>query len=211
MFSGRYEDKLDYDKDGNVFIDYPASVMVPLMDRLTLCRDVPPGAQLPDIAVPTGYESILDCAVDFFGLEQAVHQAVDPPPIEFNDIKQGLKFSELKGWIAEWCEPFTKNMGVVGFMILVSMKIIIMFGALWHETLTTGTPVSVSLNHYDELAALGQYWVLVLAALSKAFAVYLMLRVLGLATPNQAICAAFWCAVTTVAFFIFMVSADAVF
>jgi len=212
MFSGRYEDKLDYDKDGNVFIDYPASVMVPLMDQLTLCRDVPPGTQLPDIAVPPGYESILDCAVDFFGLEQAVHQAVHPPPMEFNDIKQGLKFSELKGWIVAWCEPVTKDMGVVAFMILVSMKIMILVGALWHGTLATGTAVPVSLNNYDELVAVDtigtSFWIPSLAALSIGFAGYLMLRVLGLATPKEAIRAAFLCAVTAVASFIFMVYTD---
>jgi len=206
MFSGRYEDKLDYDTDGNVFIDYPASVMVPLMDRLTLCRDLPPGKQLPGIAVPTGYESILDCAVDFFGLQQAVHQAADPPPMEFNDIKQGLKLSELKGWIVAWCEPFTKDMSIVAFMILVSMKIMILVGALWHQTLINGTPVPVSLNNSDELAVVAPFWVPSLAALSIGIAGYLMLRVLGLATPKDAIRASLWCTVSTVASFICVVS-----
>jgi len=215
MFSGRYEDNLDYDKDGNVFIDYPASVMVPLIDRLTLCRDVPPATQLPDIAVPPGYESILDCAEEFFGLEQAFHQDADPPPMEFNDIndiKQGLelseKFHELKGWVVARCEPITKSMGIMAFMFLVSVKIMILVGALWYRTLTNGTPVPESLNNYDEVAAVAPFWVPSLAALSIGFAGYLMLRVLGLATPKEAIRAAFLCAVTAVASFIFMVYTD---
>jgi len=214
MFSGRYDDNLDYDKDGNVFIDYPASVMVPLMDRLTLCRDVPPGTQLPDIVVPTGYEGILDCAVDFFGLEQAVHRAADPPPIELNDIKQGLKlsekFSELKGWIVAWCEPVTKDMGILAFMFLVSVKIMILVGALWYRTLTNRTPVPESLNLHDEVAAVAPFWVPWLAALSTGFAGYVMLRFLGLATPKNAIRASSCCAVTTAASFIFLVSTGVV-
>jgi len=35
MFSGRYENNLDRDIDGNVYIGYPPSVMIPIMDRLT--------------------------------------------------------------------------------------------------------------------------------------------------------------------------------
>jgi len=196
-----------------VFIDYPASVMVPLIDRLTLCRDVPPATQLPDIAVPPGYESILDCAVEFFGLEQAFHQDADPPPMEFNDIndiKQGLelseKFHELKGWVVARCEPITKSMGIMAFMFLVSVKIMILVGALWYRTLTNGTPVPESLNNYDEVAAVAPFWVPSLAALSIGFAGYLMLRVLGLAAPKDAIRASSWCAVTTAASFIFLVS-----
>merc|ERR1719510_1421162 len=39
MFSGRYEEQLDRDEHGNVFFDYSASVMMPLIEFLRLSRD----------------------------------------------------------------------------------------------------------------------------------------------------------------------------
>jgi len=70
MFSGRYEDNLDYDRDGNVYVGYPPSVMVPLMDWLTGRQDVPADAEFPDVKVPEGMGNIWDGAVSFLGFSQ---------------------------------------------------------------------------------------------------------------------------------------------
>jgi len=113
MFSGRYEDQLDHDKDDNVFVDYPPAVMMPIMDRLTLCRDWPPEKQLPSIAVPRGYEGIWDSAVNFFGLESLVQ----PSTTAFSGIKANVKITKLKGWAVAWCKPVSENVTWADFQL----------------------------------------------------------------------------------------------
>jgi len=107
MFSGHQDDQLEYDKDGNVVFGYPPSVMVPLMDWLTVYRDLPPEAQLPDIFIPAEYKStwdksVWDGAVKCFGLESQI----PPPPAEFSGVKMHVDISELEGWEVAFCQPY---------------------------------------------------------------------------------------------------------
>jgi len=96
MFSGRYEDNLDFDRDGNVYVGYPPSVMVPLMDWLTGRQDVPADAQCPDVKVPEGLEKVWDGAVNFFGFQSVLSPS--PPLKMFVGVHKNLKFSDLSGW-----------------------------------------------------------------------------------------------------------------
>jgi len=103
MFSGRYESNLDYDKDGNVYIGYPPSVMIPLMDCLTAFQDAPPDAKAPNINLPHGLQDLWDGAVKFFGLESLFFR----PPVAqmFSGVKNNLKISDLPGWRVALCKP----------------------------------------------------------------------------------------------------------
>jgi len=113
MFSGRHDDQLKYDKDGNVFFDYPPSVMMPLIDQLTVSRDLPPHAWQPKIVIPEGYESMWDGAVKFFGLEPFGQ----PSPIMFKGINVNVKVSELEGWSVALCKPFSEAVTADDFFL----------------------------------------------------------------------------------------------
>jgi len=102
MFSGRYDDNLEHDKHGNVYISYPPAVMMPLMDCLTTCQDVPGGTQSPVIQIPKEYEKMWDGAVKYFGLESIEH------PVVFSGVKRDIKMRDLKGWRMEMCKPCTE-------------------------------------------------------------------------------------------------------
>lgn len=110
MFSGRYEDQLHYDRHGNVFIDYPPSVMVPLMDRLIVRHDSPPDSKLPNIVIPTEYKSMWHCVLRFFGLE-----SIDLLPVVFTGVQQNVKISELRGWGISICKPFSHATSMADF------------------------------------------------------------------------------------------------
>jgi len=103
MFSGRYENNLDRDIDGNVYIGYPPSVMIPLLDRLTALKDVPADAQAPTMNIPKSHQDMWDGAVKFFGLDSLFYQ----PPVakNFSGVQQNLKMSDLPGWRVALCKP----------------------------------------------------------------------------------------------------------
>jgi len=103
MFSGRYEKNLDRDIDGNVYIGYPPSVMIPLMDRLTALQDVPADAQAPTMNIPQSHHDMWDGAVKFFGLDSLFYQ----PPVAklFSGVQQNLKMSDIPGWRVALCKP----------------------------------------------------------------------------------------------------------
>jgi len=103
MFSGRYEKNLDHDKDGNVYIGYPPSVMLPLMDWLTAFQDAPPDGKVPEMNVPPGHQDVWDGAVKFFGLESLF----SPPCVArmFSGVQRNLKMSDLPGWRVALCKP----------------------------------------------------------------------------------------------------------
>jgi len=113
MFNGRHDDCLKYDKDGNVFFDYPPSVMMPLIDQMTVCRDLPPHTWQPKIVIPEGYETMWDGAVNFFGLQPLVQ----PSQMMFKGIMANLKISDLKGWSLALCKPFSEAATAVDFQL----------------------------------------------------------------------------------------------
>jgi len=69
IFSGRYEDLLDRDSDGNVFWDYPPGIMLPLINMLRLRRDMCGKGFLPLPDVPVDLRMSWNLMVQFFGLE----------------------------------------------------------------------------------------------------------------------------------------------
>jgi len=103
MFSGRYESNLEYDKDGNVYVGYPPSVMMPLMDWLTTYQHAPSEAQLPIADITKGFENMWDGVVNFFGLESVLSS-----PKTFSGVQQNLPISNLKGWRMALCKPATE-------------------------------------------------------------------------------------------------------
>jgi len=114
MFSGRYENNLDYDRDGNVYVGYPPSVMVPLMDWLTACQDAPTEAQCPHVDIPTCQQTIWDGVVKFFGLESVPA----PPSLQmFNGVKRNLKISDLEGWHLALCKHCTELTTMADFSL----------------------------------------------------------------------------------------------
>jgi len=112
MFSGRYENNLDHDRDGNVYVGYPPTVMVPLMDWLTACQDMPLETKFPAIEIPNGLEIIWDGVVKFFGLESVLC-----PPKVFSGVQQNLKITDLKGWRMAVCKHCTEMTTMADFKL----------------------------------------------------------------------------------------------
>jgi len=113
MFSGCYEDQLILDKAGNVFLDFPSSVMLPLIDWLTACHGLPPGTRRPTIAIAAGCEDLWCTVVKFFGLESIVQS----PPVMFSGIKANFKVSELHGWNIAFCKPYSHKTSLEDFQL----------------------------------------------------------------------------------------------
>jgi len=113
MFSGHYEKNVVHDKDGNVYMGYPPSVMIPLMDWLTAFQDAPPDAKVPDMNIPQSHQDIWDGAVKFFGLESLFSQ----PPVArmFSGVQKNLKMSDLPGWRVALCKPANEITTVADF------------------------------------------------------------------------------------------------
>jgi len=128
MFSGRYEDNLDFDQDGNVYVGYPPAVMVPLMDWLTGRQDVPADAHFPDVKVPEGMENIWDGAVNFFGLQSVLSPS--SPLKMFNGVQANLKLSDLSGWQMVLCKPAHGAMTMTDFSVPgVAQDSVVLIGA----------------------------------------------------------------------------------
>jgi len=103
IFSGRYENNLDYDKDGNLYIGYPPSVVIPLMDWLTACQDTPHDEKAPTMNIPQSHKDLWDGVVIFFWLESLFSR----PPVAklFSGVQTNLKMSDLPGWRVALCKP----------------------------------------------------------------------------------------------------------
>jgi len=113
MFSGRYEQNLDHDEDGNVYIGYPPSVMIPLMDWLTAFQDAPPDAEAPAMNIPPGQQDVWNGAVKFFGLESMFSQPFVAKM--FTGVQKQLKISDLAGWRVALCKPANEITTVADF------------------------------------------------------------------------------------------------
>merc|ERR1719188_2931285 len=68
MFSGRYEEQLERDQEGNIFLDYSPGVMMPLIEFLRRRRDACESNRTPLPEVPQSERSAWNVMVDFFGL-----------------------------------------------------------------------------------------------------------------------------------------------
>jgi len=123
MFSGRYDDKLDFDKDGNVFLSYPPQVMVPLMDWLTVSLDLAPGTKHHDVDIPSEYMTMWQGTLKFFGLENVVNpesmmpESMKLQPMMFSGIKTNLKMSDLRGWEVAFCKPYSYKTSMKDFQL----------------------------------------------------------------------------------------------
>jgi len=122
---------LDIDKDGNVFLGYPPSVMMPLVDWLTVCLDAPPRATPPDIIIPKEYRDMWDGVVKFFGLESLVQ----PPFAVFSGIKTNLKISELQDWDMAFCKPYYHSTTLADFELPgIARDSVVLMGAKKADT-----------------------------------------------------------------------------
>eukprot|EP00929_Paragymnodinium_shiwhaense_P059872 TRINITY_DN29955_c0_g1_i1.p1 TRINITY_DN29955_c0_g1~~TRINITY_DN29955_c0_g1_i1.p1 ORF type:complete len:571 (-),score=129.96 TRINITY_DN29955_c0_g1_i1:454-2010(-) len=79
LFSGRWEQQLPRDKEGNVFFDDPPEVMMPLIEWLRARRDARPGQ---DVVMPRcdalRHEQALASILDRFGLLPLVKRDAKP-------------------------------------------------------------------------------------------------------------------------------------
>merc|ERR1719414_7414 len=71
MFSGRYDDQLDRDEQGNAFFDYSAGLMVPLVEYLRLSRDTPRGEEVPLPHIEDERRGAWMAMLSFLGLKDA--------------------------------------------------------------------------------------------------------------------------------------------
>jgi len=90
VFSGRYENNMDYNNGGNVYIGYPPPLMIPLMDWLTTNQDASPDEQAPTLNIPPSHEDVWDGALSVsIGLESLFSR---PPAAKmFNSVPKKCK------------------------------------------------------------------------------------------------------------------------
>jgi len=98
MFSGRHEERLERDKDGNVFFDYSPTIMVPLIDYLRLHRDSAENQP----RVPVGFERPWNSMTDFFGLRAELGVLST-----WSGIRTDVKISDMYGWTLFFCKPYS--------------------------------------------------------------------------------------------------------
>jgi len=110
MFSGRYEDQLDRDKDGNVFFDYSPKVMMPLIEYLRLRRDAAPEESPSLPVVEESQQKAWLSMLRFFELLE------EPPCTSFSGIKVDVNISELKGWTMFFCKPYSHHTNMKDFV-----------------------------------------------------------------------------------------------
>lgn len=68
MFSGRWEDQISRDKNGNVFFDEPPEVLMPLIEWLRECRDATPDHPAETPVVDVKYQKAWNRMMHRFGL-----------------------------------------------------------------------------------------------------------------------------------------------
>lgn len=68
MFSGRWEDQISRDKNGNVFFDEPPEVLMPLVEWLRECRDATPEHPAETPVVDVKYQKAWARMMHRFGL-----------------------------------------------------------------------------------------------------------------------------------------------
>jgi len=102
LFSGRHEERLDTDAQGNVFFDYSPHVMGPLIEHLRAVRDAAPGEHPQTPRIPEEWQDQWHSMLRFFSLEDRVK----PYTYVFKGVRQNVKISELVGWTRFHCEPW---------------------------------------------------------------------------------------------------------
>eukprot|EP00747_Dinoflagellata_sp_TGD_P184199 gnl/TRDRNA2_/TRDRNA2_39628_c0_seq1.p1 gnl/TRDRNA2_/TRDRNA2_39628_c0~~gnl/TRDRNA2_/TRDRNA2_39628_c0_seq1.p1 ORF type:complete len:351 (+),score=77.01 gnl/TRDRNA2_/TRDRNA2_39628_c0_seq1:64-1116(+) len=110
MFSGRWEDQLDRDKDRNVFLDYSAKVAMPLIECLRLHRDMPPGQIAPQPKIRPEDRTSWDSMLDVMGLRHIFSIT------RFTGIKTNVNISDLFGWRLFFSKPYSHPTTMSDFM-----------------------------------------------------------------------------------------------
>merc|ERR1719245_1825361 len=93
MFSGRYEDQLDWDEHGNVFLDYSAGIMMPLVEFLRLRRDVGGAEQVPVPEIEGQKQEAWMAMLTFFGLKDALYPT---STTAFRGVHLDVKIADLQ-------------------------------------------------------------------------------------------------------------------
>lgn len=109
MFCGNRDEQIDRDGDGNVFIDYSASIMMPLVELLRTYRETGEGGQgaspkLPDFLRTCSAEKKQqwNAMVSSFGLPLK-------STVTFEGVEQDLSIKDLHGWTLLSCEPLSQQ------------------------------------------------------------------------------------------------------
>lgn len=92
LFSGRWEDNFDRDRDGNVFLDYAPEVMKPLINYLRLLRDTAPDQSVALPRVEPPHEKAWNGMLNYF---QLLHH---PSAMTFSGVQSEVGIGTLKGW-----------------------------------------------------------------------------------------------------------------
>lgn len=102
MFSGRHYVTLDRDKDGNAFFDYPASIMMPLIDYLRLHRDESPQTRqkLSGVShIPIQHRDSFHAMLKFYGFSQLLMY-------QFSGVQRNVPIDALTGWTLIFREKY---------------------------------------------------------------------------------------------------------
>merc|ERR1719510_986383 len=100
MFSGRYEAQLDRDELGNVFFDYSASIMMPLIEFLRLTRDMGGAEQVPLPEIEIERQAAWMAMLTFLGLKDTLY-----PTTVLRGIHLDVKIADLQGWTMFFSRP----------------------------------------------------------------------------------------------------------
>jgi len=108
LFSGRHEERLDTDAQGNVFFDYSPHVMGPLIEHLRAVRDVAPGEHPQTPSIPEEWQDQWQSMLRFFGLGDLLKYDtyISKDVRIFSGVQTNVKISELLGWTRFHCEPW---------------------------------------------------------------------------------------------------------
>merc|ERR1719210_2530127 len=75
-FSGRHEEHLDKDAQGNVFFDYSPHVIGPLIEYLRVLRDAEPGTKPELPCIPEEFREQWFSMLRFFDLKEIMYRSV---------------------------------------------------------------------------------------------------------------------------------------
>ena len=120
MFSGHWEDSLDHDSQGRIFLDFDPHCFQQILTFLrSRLHDLAIGHQTSQPAVEHGKEHAYECLVDYLGLQDALGPCLTAPDHD-GYSSEHLKFSSVSsdvvvhswrvnGWWTQFAVPSCSN------------------------------------------------------------------------------------------------------
>lgn len=125
MFSGRWDQSLDRDASGRIFIDYSPAVFRVLLSYLRCRRDAPPGQFVPLPVVPVEHRQEFASMLRFFELQRFVRNqdpaallCVSVPSAAAGVPRRTLRWTVGAVGSAQGASPLVQN-GVVAWKVKV--------------------------------------------------------------------------------------------